>query len=154
MLRGGDAMRRFPLIIAVLWMISPVAAQITAPLYEQCRLDAIYPAGGQIGQTVTVEFQGVQGGLQHPKTILIDGPPGITVGEIKSLDINRIEAQLIVAPDALPGRRAVRVVTEQAGLTNLEWFVVGRLPEKSETEPNDTLERAETVTIPVTLNGR
>ena len=52
------------------------------------------------------------------------------------------------------GRRAVRVVTEQAGLTNLAWFIVGRLPERLEVEPNNTLDHAETVSIPVTWNGR
>src|SRR4029078_1949729 len=102
-------MRRLAQIVALVLMTSPLAAQLTAPPYEQCRLDAIYPAGGQAGQTVKVEFQGAQGGLQHPKTILIDGPPGITVGEIKSLDPNRIEATLAIAPEAVPGRRSVRV---------------------------------------------
>lgn len=146
-------MRRL-LPAAILLWAGTLAAQITAPPYEMCRLDGIYPAGGQDGQTVTVEFQGAQGGLQHPKTILIDGPPGITVGEIKSLDVNRITAQLVIAADAPPGRRAVRVVTEQAGLTNLAWFVVGRLPERSETEPNNGLDQAEAVSLPITLNGR
>lgn len=117
-------------------------------------MDSIYPAGGQTGQTVTVEFQGAQGGMQHPKQIIIDGPSGVTVGEMKSLDTNRCAVPLIIAPDAVPGRRAVRVVTEQAGLTNLAWLVVGRLPEQLETEPNDTLAKAEQISIPVTINGR
>lgn len=131
-----------------------VEAQLTAPSYAMCRLDGIYPAGGQTGRTVTVEFIGAQGGLQHPKTVLIEGPPGITVGAIKSLDINRIEAELVIATDALPGRRAVRVVSEQSGLTNLAWFIVGKLPERVEMEPNSISAQAETVPLPVTLNGR
>lgn len=147
-------MKLLSTIVAALFCAAPLSAQLTAPPYEQCRLDAIYPAGGQAGQVLTVEFQGAQGGLQHPKTILIDGPPGISVGEIKSLDTNRITAQLTIAPEAVPGRRALRVATEQAGLTNLAWFVVGRLPEKAETEPNNRTEQAEAVAVPITINGR
>ncbi len=145
---------RFGLASILLLITAPAFAQITAPSYAMCRLDGIFPAGGKAGETVKVEFMGAQGGLQFPKTILIDGPPGITVGEIKPLDINRVEAELIIAVDAAPGRRAVRVVSEQSGLTNLAWFVVGKLPEKSETEPNNTLAQAEAVSLPVTLNGR
>ena len=142
------------LALGVLPLSAPAFAQITAPSYAMCRLDSIYPAGGRAGETVKVEFEGEQGGLQFPKAVLIEGPPGITVGAIKPLDINRIEAELIIAPDAVPGRRAVRVVSEQSGLTNLAWFIVGKLPEQCETEPNNALPKAETVTLPVTLNGR
>lgn len=146
---------RLMFAIALVILVSrSVSAQSTAPQYDQCRLDAIYPAGGQAGQTVMVEFQGAQGGLQFPKAMLIDGPPGITAGEIKSLDANRIEVPLTIAADALPGRRAVRVVTEQAGLTNMAWFIVGRLPERNETEPNQELAQAETLNLPLTVNGR
>ncbi len=130
------------------------AAEVAAPAYAMCRLDAIYPAGGQTGQTVTVEFLGASGGMQHPKGIIIDGPPGVTAGEIKSLDINRIEVPLTIAPDAVPGRRAVRMVTEQAGLTNLAWFVVGKLPEHLEKEANNTVDQAESIALPRTVNGR
>jgi len=145
-------MRR--LIMTLLLLTRSLEAQVAAPNYAMCRLDAVYPAGGQAGQTVTVEFLGAQGGMQFPTAILIDGPPGITAGEIKSLDSNRIEVPLTIATDAAPGRRAVRVVTEQAGLTNLAWFVVGKLPERVETEPNNSVMQAEVVTLPVTVNGR
>lgn len=140
--------------LIVMLTTSLVEAQLTAPSYAMCRLDAIFPAGGQAGQTVKVEFLGTQGGLQYPKTVLVEGSPGITVGAVKSLDPNRIEAELTIAPDASPGRRAVRVVSEQSGLTNLAWFIVGKLSERVETEPNSTWAQAEAVTLPVTLNGR
>lgn len=131
-----------------------VPAQLAAPKYESCRLDGIFPAGGRAGEAVTVEFQGYEGGLQFPRTIVIDGPPGVTVGEIKNLDVNRLTAVLHISADAVPGRRAVRVLNEQSGLTNLAWFSVGRLPERSEQEPNNERTAAEKVTLPVTINGR
>ena len=140
----GSVLRVLAVTLGVL-SYAPAFAQITAPSYAMCRLDSIYPAGGRAGETVKVELEGEQGGLQFPKAVLIEGPPGITVGSIKPLDINRIEAEFIIAPDAVPGRRAVRVVSEQSGLTNLAWFVVGRLPERSETEPNNALAQAEAV---------
>ncbi len=153
-LKLAGPMRLMLAALAVWLGATSAEAQLTAPSYAMCRLDGIYPAGGQAGQTVKVEFMGAQGGLQHPKSVLIEGPAGITVGAIKSLDINRIEAELMIAADAIPGRRAVRVVSEQSGLTNLAWFIVGKLPERVETEPNSTPAQAEAVSLPVTINGR
>lgn len=154
-------MKRWSLCVCLAWLSllgpgneRPAIAQLKAPAYEQCRLDAIFPAGGQAGQTVTVEFMGTNGGLEFPETVLIDGAGGMTVGEVKRIDPSRMEAKLIIAPDAAPGRRAVRVVSGQSGLTNLAWFTVGRLPEQIEQEPNNEPSTASPVTIPLTINGR
>ena len=86
--------------------------------------------------------------------VLVDGPPGVTVKGVKNRTPNRIEATFEIAPDAVPGRRSVRVLSERSGLTNMLYFTVGRLPEVREKEPNDTLATAQAVTLPVVVNGR
>lgn len=123
------------------------------PNYGCGRLDSIFPAGGQVGQTVDIELTGNNGGLQGAKDLVIDGPPGVTAAEVKT-DANgvKVQAKLIIAPDAVPGRRRLRVVNERSGLTCFGWFVVGRLPEAIEKEPNQDVPQE--VTIPVVVNGR
>lgn len=131
------------------------AAQPMAPQYSECRLDSIFPNGGQRGTSVKVRFQGVGHGMSNPKQVLIDGPGGIAIRELKSLSINTAEATLEIAPDASLGRRWLRVVTERAGVTNFAHFVVSGLPEQLEVEPNDDVAQAQFVaTTPTVLNGR
>ncbi len=54
-----------------------------APQYADCRLDSIFPNGGQQRTTVTVTFRGQAYALNPPRSIIIGGPPGITVIELK-----------------------------------------------------------------------
>ena len=132
------------------------SAQPAAPLYEACRLNSIFPAGGQRGTTVTVDFfaDGNFPGLADAKDILIDGPPGIKVKELKNLKPHELRATLEIAPDAPPGRRCVRVLNEGSGLTNMAWFVVGSLPEVIEAEPNNDAAKPQEVNAPVVVNGQ
>ncbi len=130
------------------------SAQPSAPLYEECRLDTIFPNGGQRGTSVKVEFKGLERGLSSPKDIVIDGPGGISVKAIKSIDGRTLEATLDIAANAPLGRRWLRVLNERSGLTNFAYFVVGSLPERIEVEPNNDTSKPESVTIPTVVNGR
>ena len=144
---------RSAFMIAVVWC-SVALAQRMAPHYEECRLDTIFPNGGQRGTSVKVEFKGLERGLSSPQDIVIDGPGGITVKEIKSIDGRTLEATLDIAADAPLGRRWLRVLNERSGLTNFAYFVVGSLPEQIEVEPNNDTAKPEVVTIPLVMNGR
>ena len=129
-------------------------AQLQAPQYEECRLDAIFPAGAQQGTTIRLEIKGHGAALQSARDLVIDGPPGIKLLELKPGDSGLMIAQVQIAADAPPGRRWLRVLNERSGLTNYAHFVIGRLPEWIEKEPNNELSKAETVTTPVVINGR
>ena len=129
-------------------------AQPQAPVYDECRLDSIFPNGGRRGTTVQVEFRGYGVGLTGPLQVLIDGPPGVTVKELKSVNIGVAQAQLQIADNAPVGRRWLRVLNERSGLTNYAQFVVGSLPESLEAEPNDELAKAQAVAVPLVVNGR
>lgn len=112
-----------------------------------------YPAGGQRGQAVPVEFGALQG-LDSATGVIIDGPPGITVKDFKGLAVNKAQATLVIAPDAEPGPRLVRVAGGSCGLTGCRPFFVGTLPEVAEKEPNNSPEAAQEVAIPAVVNGR
>lgn len=130
------------------------AAQITPPNYEECRLDAIFPAGGKQGTSVSVQLIGGRGGgMNGVRGLIIDGPPGVTARDVKNQDALTVTATLDIAPDALPGLRCVRVLNERTGLTNMVYFCVGRLSELVEKEPNDALVEAQPVELPIVVNG-
>lgn len=133
---------------------SIAVAQSQAPLYEECRLDSVYPSGGQRGTSVKVQFKGLESGLSFPREIIIDGPPGITAKELRSVNGYTLEATLDIAADAPLGRRWLRVLNDRSGLTNFVYFVVSSLPERIETEPNNEVTKSESVSIPVVVNGR
>lgn len=145
-------MLRSLLILSLLCWLSQTAS---AQLLQQPDgfLDAIYPAGAQVGQTVKCEFIG-HAGLTGAKRIVVEGPPGVTVKEVIPKSHNLVEATLEIAPDALPGRRLLRVNGGPSGLTNCRPFFVGRLPEPLETEPNDSLDKPCDVQIPAVVNAR
>lgn len=134
---------------------SNVSAELQPPDYYQCRLDSIFPAGGSQGTSVSVELRGRNGGLANPKSLVIDGPPGISVSDLKAVSNNNaVQATLTIADDAPPGRRWIRVVSGQSGITNFAHFVVGDLPEHIEAEQNSTPDEAEELQLPVVVNGR
>jgi hypothetical protein len=144
------------LIAASLASFASAQSPVNAPVYSEGYLTNIFPAGGQRGQTITVELSGSNYGyFPGAKDIVNDGPPGITVKDIKLKANDRaLDATFVIAPDAPLGRRSVRVVNERTGLTNMLYFSVGRLPEALEAEPNNELASPQSVTLPVVVNGR
>ena len=84
----------------------------------------IFPFGGQRGQTVTLDLEGVNLG-------------------------NTSKLMLHLAPDAAGGRQEIRAATGR-GLSNPFLFEVGGLPEVSENPTNEALR----VPIPAAINGR
>jgi len=157
-------MRSFIAAVLVLLSLAPLASaeEVPPPEYGELLLDGMFPAGGKAGQSVTVEIWGVPAdrkgkklvGLQGARGLIIDGPPGITVREIKNLSDTRVSAVLDIAADAQPGRRMVRVHCDRVGATSGTWFIVGNLPETTEGVKNDTPATAPVVETPVVVNGR
>ncbi len=139
--------------LVILVLLAPAAA-VAAPDYQQTVLESIFPAGGSRGSTVRVQFVGSKGSLQGADAVLVDGPGGITVSEVTSSDKGIVEATFTIAADAVPGRRMVRVKGGQTGLTNFRWFFVGPLPEHIEGKDNNTIATAESVDLPLVINGR
>jgi len=87
-----------------------------------------FPFGGQRGQTVEVQLQGVN------------------LGDASKMLLH-------LAADAPPGRQEIRASTP-LGLSNPFPFDANDLPHLSEAEPNSALDQADRITPPAAANGR
>ena len=136
-----------PLILLLL----PAAASAQIVRQPDGTLQHLLPAGGQRGTTVTVEL-GALSGLDNAKGVIVDGPPGVTVKDYKTVNVAKATATFVIAADAEPGPRFVRVVGGAAGLTSARPFFVSTMTEVLEKEPNDSAPQM--VSLPAVVNGR
>lgn len=130
----------------------------------------IYPAGGRRGTTVSVRvgaecippgtnFYVTGQGVQAPDTLGEKLPPlGEPSPRRKPTEIpitypKQWKSEIRIAEDAALGPVYWRLSCAQGG-TGSRPFLIGDLPEHLETESNSLPERAEVVTLPVTLNGQ
>jgi hypothetical protein len=121
---------------------------IAAPCYGQlpaARLNSVFPPGAKAGSTVecTVAGQDLDGisGLYFSR-------PGISA---EALGSNKFK---VTVSEGMPvGPLDVRGITTR-GLTNFRAFTIGDRPEAIEAEPNDSLEKAQRVKLPVVVEGR
>ncbi len=130
----------------------------------------IFPAGGKRGTTVNVRVGGeclppftkfrLEGpGLQAaevlgPRATLFHEPsPRRKPGETHINYPKEWESKIEIVADAPLGQRLWWLSCARGG-TGGRPFLVGDLPEFIETESNSTLESAEQLTLPVTLNGQ
>ena len=134
-------------------VLLPAVAHAQLVRQPEGTLHAVYPAGGQRGTSVAVEFNALQG-LDGATGVVIDGLPGITVKDFKAPAQYKAQATFVIAPDAAPGPRQVRVVGGSNGLTSCRTFFVGTLSEVVEKEPNNSPDAAQVIALPAVVNGR
>ena len=92
-------------------------------------LETIFPLGGQRGTENTVTVMGAN--LETVATI-----------------------QVSIAAETPAGEQSLRVQTPSGLATNPHPFTIGNWAEMVETEPNNTSDKANAVTTPITLNGK
>ena len=141
------------IIIALNFVLFCNHLAFAAPDYTRSILKSIFPAGAQRGTSVAVRFRGLNNGLKGATDIVVDGPPGITVSDVKDAGKDLLQATLTIAKDAIPGRRMLRVKGGIHGLTNFRWFFVSPIHEHVEKEKNNGPQDAESVSQPVIVNG-
>ena len=112
-------------------------------------LNAIQPYGFQRGTEVVVQFSGAR--LGDAEALLLYRP-GIQVTEVKPADDNRVDVKLVVSADCPLGFYGVRVRTA-TGISNLQTFSIGALPEVQEQEPNNEFASPQAVELGCTING-
>lgn len=112
----------------------------------------------------------VDEGDKNPSQELIAATAGISAEELREMDIflqrdrdpkrqpneqleEELTLQVTVAPDAKPGKRELRILTETS-ISNPIWFQVGRWNEVCEVEPNDTTPDTAIHQMPVVINGQ
>ena len=130
----------------------------------------IYPAGGQRGQSLAVRVgaeclppgaklavigKGVRGLPRLDKRLAFIGEPSPRrpPTEVPISYPKEWASQLEISADAPLGAVFWRLSSGQGG-TACRPFIVGHLPEHVERESNSTLELAERVQLPVTINGQ
>lgn len=110
-------------------------------------LTGLFPPGAARGQTVAIE---AAGRFDHwPVRAWVDRP-GVAIRAEKG----KGKLSAVVAPDAAPGLRWIRLYDDE-GATELRPFIVGILPETTEVEPNDEPKAAHRLgSSSMTVNGR
>ncbi len=134
--------------IYTLCACSLMHAQVAQP-----RLNPLSPIGAKRGETVEITLTGAQMG--QTIGLLFEGA-GITVESISipKAPPNTAIAKVNIAPDALPGVRAVRALTK-FGASDRQLFCIGAYNEIAEKEPNNTRDKAQEIaTLPVAINGK
>jgi hypothetical protein len=165
-LRGTDRARTHSwdgrrLLLALLCALSLLAclpARAQMPLHPP-EIRTLFPIGGVQGSTVEVLIDGQN--VSNPSAVAIsgDGVRASVVFEESATPARMVgnataRIRLEIAPDATLGIRELRLLTP-AGLTNRALFEVSRgMTSLRESEPNNTLAAAQTVPIPVTVEGR
>jgi hypothetical protein len=130
-------------LLATAWLIASGPASSAKPP----TLTGLFPAGAARGQSLTVAMSGT---FDHwPVKCWVEGE-GLTVKPGKEKGKLAID----VATDARPGVCWIRVDDEE-GATSLRPFIIGTLPELTETEPNDDPDHPRLLkTTCATINGR
>jgi hypothetical protein len=117
----------------------------------QCRagdlpkIDRLIPAGGQRGTTLDVKLVGKPGDVDL--RVISDDSIEFTLNEKKD------SASVVIGEATRPGVHWLRFYNAE-GATELKPFVVGMVPEVTETEPNARIAEANLVELPsATVNG-
>ncbi len=158
------------LIVTMAGIISlPQANAQPKPGYEPSSTH-IFPAGGRRGTTIQVRvgtecappgtnFYISGEGVHAPETL------GDNVTELGEVSPRRVPteipityprewlSEIAIANDAPLGAAHWRLSCAQGGTASRP-FLIGDLPEFIESESNSTLDRADSVTLPVTINGQ
>ena len=125
-------------------LMCAVAAFATAP-----RLSNISPPGGQRGTEVDLTFSGER--LDDAQEIVLYHP-GLEILKLEENKTNSFRARLKISPDCRLGEHHVRV-RASSGISEVRTFFVGPFATTNETEPNNEIEKAQTVPLNATVNG-
>jgi hypothetical protein len=119
--------------------VRPVAVQVGQTM--ECEVLARYNLNG--AYKVFVTGDGVTATVDAPKSAKLDS---------SRRQVSALKVRFQAAPDALPGVRDVRIATPQ-GASTLGQIVVVRDPIVREAANNDTLQTAQSITLPATVCG-
>lgn len=111
------------------------------------QLSALYPAGGQVGQTVQVT---AVGSFPNWPVTAYSPEPGLSITADAASGVLKIS----IAQDAPLGVHTIRLYDKE-GASEPRRFVVGHPAEIQESEPNNRLREAQSMTsLPCVINGR
>ena len=117
---------------------------LAAAVGRSPRLLDVVPPGGERGSELVVTLQGQR--LADTADLLFY-EPGIELIQFESVSEKEVHARLRILPDCTLGEHALRLRT-RGGITELRTFWVGPFPILAETEPNNSLESAQSLPWP------
>lgn len=112
-------------------------------------LGKIDPPGFQRGTEVEVILRGAR--LQDAQELLFY-EPGVEVKTLEVVDDKQVKVKLALSPDCRLGQHALRVRTA-SGITDVNLFHVGALPEIAEKEPNSDFNAPQAIPMNTTVRG-
>lgn len=114
-------------------------------------LNGTFPAGGQRGTELEVEFRGQR--LDDFQQVLFYSQ-GFEITKVTATNANSVKAMVKVAPNVLPGEHQLRLRTA-TGVSELRTFYVSPFTQVQEVDKpaNDSKETAQKITANVTING-
>jgi Bacterial pre-peptidase C-terminal domain len=124
----------------------PKAPQVAL---RQPQINTVFPMGIQPGQKLRFEVQGEF--LDGASQLLFESADAS--GSVVSTSFTKALVDVAVTPEALPGPRRFRLVSER-GVSNAVLFRVSRWPTPAEKEPNDDLDSPMPVAAPSLISGR
>ncbi|PQO27060.1 PPC domain-containing protein [Blastopirellula marina] len=139
-------MKRFHLLgLAVITtLLVSVAASAAEPNLQ--RLD---PPGFQRGTEIEVVLRGDR--IADAEEVMFY-EPGVTMKSLEKVDAKQAKVVLNVAPDCRLGQHALRLRTA-SGISDVNLFYVGALPEVNEKEPNNDFKEPQPIEMGTTVNG-
>jgi len=130
------------------WAIMALMAMPWA-LANAPSLSRVDPPGFQRGTEAEITLLG--NNLEDTVDLMFHDP-GLELVEIVETSGGSAKVKLRAAADTPTGTKAIRVRTK-TGLSQVALISVGNLPESGETEPNNTAETANAITLDFTVNG-
>ena len=127
-------------------MEPPKAPQIAL---RQPQINTVFPMGIQPGQKLRFEVQGEF--LDGASQLLFESADAS--GSVVSTSFTKALVDVVVTPEASPGPRRFRLVSER-GVSNTVLFRVSRWATPVEKEPNDDLDSPMPVAAPSLISGR
>lgn len=134
------------LVLGALWCTCCVTAWADPP-----QISNIVPYGVPRGVSTEVTISGAN--LADKPRLLIDAPIRFEPPATLSSDAANWKIRLTLPPDTPVAVFPVRVLTDQ-GISNPFLLAVGQLPNQSEIEPNTTPTQAQTIGMPVVVEGQ
>jgi hypothetical protein len=138
-----------------------LVAAVAAPLAAQTKypyIDAVHPVAVSRGTSVEVRIQ-ASGNLKTAHAVLVDGD-GVRAEvlprsgeEGKKLPDGAAAVRIEAAPDAPPGIRDIRLVTEEAITTSARFYVTD-LPVTVEKDSHGTRAESQEIPVPTMVCGR
>lgn len=122
----------------VVWSVQALAA---GP-----EVKSIFPLGGALGSTIDLA---VTGNLPQPGTQVWSDRPGLGCEVVE----HGKSVKVTISKEAAPGLHWLRFHNPE-GASGLVPFVVGTLPEVSESEPNNVLDKAQVISTSSVINGK